>query len=61
MVKKMKVFKVMDEMEWYWEDLWTGNHYWEKDGIIYLVYVENGELKLKEVQGLATKVSENGY
>jgi len=48
-----------NEMEWYWEDLWTGKHYWEKDGVTYLVYIENGELKLKEVQSSTPKAKQD--
>jgi len=40
----------MDKMTWYWTDLWTGKNYWESEGITYLVYVEDGYLKLRVVE-----------
>ena len=41
--------KLSEKMEWLWED-YEGNRYWEKDGITYLIYEEEGLVKLKEVQ-----------
>lgn len=36
----------------YWEDMWTGERYCEINGKTYLIYEEDGWMKLKEVQTL---------
>jgi len=49
----------MKNETWYWEDLWTGKKYWEENGVVYEVLIdEDGYVKLEETQSLKGSVNE---